>query len=145
MTSFATPCQSRLLEHVHPHLEVREPVPAGVRAVRADPAHFGGEVEDELGLRIVEQPGGVALVRQVVVGAAGDEGIVAARAEAVDEVRAEESAAPGDQDPCHCDELSQSTRPIHRSRFSAYQRIVCRTPSSQLTFGSQPVSRFSFS
>ena len=40
---------------------------------------------------------------------------------------------------------SQSTRPIQRSRFSAYQRIVCRTPSSHETCGSQPVSRVSLS
>ena len=37
--------------------------------------------------------------------------------------------------------VSQSTRPSQRSRFSAYQRIVRRTPSSHETFGSQPVSR----
>jgi len=40
---------------------------------------------------------------------------------------------------------SQSTRPIQRSRFSAYQRIVCSTPSSHETFGIQPVSRVSLS
>ena len=40
---------------------------------------------------------------------------------------------------------SQSTRPIQRSRFSAYQAIVCRTPSSHETRGSQPVSPWSFS
>ena len=39
----------------------------------------------------------------------------------------------------------QSTRPIQRSRFSAYQAIVCRIPSSHETLGSQPVSRVSFS
>jgi len=40
---------------------------------------------------------------------------------------------------------SQSTRPIQRSRFSAYHLIVSRTPSSHETFGSQPVSAVSFS
>ena len=41
--------------------------------------------------------------------------------------------------------VSQSTRPSQRSRCSAYQRIVCRTPSSHETSGCQPVSRVSFS
>ena len=39
----------------------------------------------------------------------------------------------------------QSTRPIHLCWFSAYQRIVCSTPSSHETFGIQPVSAVSFS
>ena len=40
---------------------------------------------------------------------------------------------------------NQSTRPSQRSRFSAYQRIVRRMPSSHETFGSQPVSACSLS
>ena len=41
--------------------------------------------------------------------------------------------------------VSQSTRPTQRSRFAAYQAIVRRTPSSQLTHGSHPVSLRSLS
>ena len=95
-----------------------------------------------------KQARGVVPAGQVVVGPARHERVLALRPEAVDEVRAEEAAAAGDEDPAHVfagARFSQSTRPIQRSRFSAYQRIVRRTPSSQLTFGSQPVSRFSFS
>ena len=44
-----------------------------------------------------------------------------------------------------CVRSSQSTRPIQRSRLAAYQAIVRAIPSSQLTLGSQPVSRLSFS
>ncbi len=42
--------QARLLEHVRAHDEVRVPVAARVRAVRADAADLGREMEDELGL-----------------------------------------------------------------------------------------------
>ena len=45
-----------LLEHVRAHHQVRVPVAAGVRAVRADAADLGGEVEDELRARVVEEP-----------------------------------------------------------------------------------------
>ncbi len=102
---------------------------------------------DELGLRDLEQSRRLLLVCQVVVGAPGDEDLVTILLEAPDQVRSEEAAAAGDQD-LHAGLFagwSQSTRPIQRSRFSAYQRIVCSTPSSQLIFGSHPVSRFSFS
>ena len=54
-------------------------------------------------------------------------------------MRAEEAAAAGDRDAAHScsarSARSQSTRPIQRSRFSAYQRIVRRTPSSHEIFG----------
>ncbi len=45
-----------LLEHVRAHDEVRVPVAAGVRPVRADAADLGGEVEDELRARVGEEP-----------------------------------------------------------------------------------------
>ena len=85
--------------------------------------------------------------RQVVVGAARDEDVVTVVLQPLDEVRAEEAAAAGD-DSSHTGArvgVSQSTRPIQRSRFSAYHAIVFATPSSHETRGSQPVSRFSFS
>ena len=68
--------------------------------------------------------------------------------QALAEVRAEESTAAGDQDPHLAGSrsgVSQSTRPIQRSRLAAYQPIVREMPSSHETFGSQPVSRLSFS
>ena len=51
--------QPRLLEHVRAHHQVRVPVAARVGAVGADAADLGGEVEDELGLGVVEEPLGV--------------------------------------------------------------------------------------
>src|SRR5205823_13035565 len=65
-----------------------------------------------------------------------------------DHVRAEEAAAAGDED-VHRAAVgagwSQSTRPIHRPRFSAYHWIVFATPSSHEMCGSHPVSAVSFS
>src|SRR5262249_40880547 len=165
------PVQTRLLEHVHAHLQIRVPVAAGVGAVGTDPADLGREVEDELRLGFGKQTLGVGLVRQVVGGAPRDEDVGAAGGQQLEEVRSEEATAAGDEDAAHAfagpggakgaTDLrpgveglaggassfgwSQSTRPIQRSRFSAYHRIVSRTPFSQLTLGSQPVSRFSFS
>ena len=79
---------------------------------------------------------------------ARDERFLSSRPKSIYEVRSEKTTTAGDEDAGHvCTRsgVSQSTRPIHRSRFSAYQRIVRSTPSSHDTFGSQPVSRFSFS
>ena len=130
-------------------IEVRVPVAAGIGAVRADAADLGGEVEDELGPRVGEQPRRVVHRGQVVVARRGREDLVPVGLEPLDEVRAEEAAAAGDEDALHvwrgAPVVSQSTRPIQRSRFSAYQAIVRRTPSSHETFGSQPVSPCSFS
>ena len=76
------------------HHQVRVPVPAGVRAVRADAADLRGEMDDELGLRVREEALDVAGARQVVVAAAGDERLEAVVAHALDEVRAEETRRP---------------------------------------------------
>ena len=139
----------RELEHVRTHDQVRVPVAARVGAVRADAADLGGEVVDELRPRVGEQTLRVVPARQVVVGAARDERLLAALAQALDEVRADEPAPAGDEDPRHRARAglpaSQSTRPSQRSRLSAYHRIVRRTPSSHETFGSQPVSACSLS
>ena len=59
MTSLPSAVLARQLEHVRAHHQVRVPVAARVRAVRADAADLGGEVEDELGPRVLEQPLGV--------------------------------------------------------------------------------------
>src|SRR4029078_6929409 len=88
--------------------------------------------------------------REVVVGAARDRDVVALAAEALDEPGAEEPGAPvtDDRPPpptsFGAPVGNQSTRPSQRSRFSAYQRIVRSTPSSQLTLGCHPVSRVTF-
>ena len=150
ITSFETSCVRGELEHVRSHHEVRVPVAAGVRAVGADPADLGGQVEDELRLGVGEEPLRLVETRQVVVGAASDEGLDRVLAEPVDEVRPEEASTAGDEDVHRVGSVafpsgSQSTRPIQRSRLAAYHSIVRATPSSQETCGSQPVSRFSFS
>ena len=140
--------QPGLLEHVHAHLQVRVPVAAGVRAVRADAAHLRREVERDLGPRVVEEARGVVGPRQVVVAAPRGDDLVTVALEPLDEMRAEEAAPACDERPHRAAagvEVSQSTRPIQRARFSAYQAIVFATPSSHETSGSQPVSRCSFS
>ena len=78
-------------------IEVRVPVAAGVGAVRADAADLGGEVEDELGASVFEEPRAVVHRRQVVVATPGGEDVVAVALEPLDEVRAEEAAAAGDE------------------------------------------------
>ena len=104
-------------------------------------------MEDAGRLRVLEQPLSVLPARQVVVASPSDEHVVSVALEALDEVRAEEAAPAGDEDP-HAGErsaASQSTRPIQRSRLAAYHAIVHATPCSHDTVGCQPVSRFSFS
>src|SRR5207247_2623780 len=139
--------EARELEEKRSHDLVREPETARVAHVRPDAADLGGEMEDARRLRVAEEPFAVLPAREVVVAPPRDEDIVPFPLEPLDEVRAEEPAAARDEDP-HAGErsaVSQSTRPIQRSRFVAYHAIVCATPSSQDTVGFQPVSRFSFS
>ena len=68
-----------------------------------------------------------------------------------EDYRDEAAAAEDDGEPAPRDAQAseaggcQSTRPIQRSWFSAYQRIVRSTPSSHDTWGCQPVSAVSFS
>src|SRR5207253_2470485 len=81
------------LEHMRAHHEVRVPVAARVGAVGSDTAHLGGEMEDELWPRVVEQAPGVSLAREVVVAATGDERLDSVRSQALDEMRAEEAAS----------------------------------------------------
>src|SRR5438067_1183143 len=107
-------------------------------------------MEDELGLGVDEQPRDIVLPGQVVVDLARDEDLLALGDEPLDEMRAGKATAPRDEDLHTAGRVlatgaDQSTRPAQRSRFSAYQAIVRATPSSQLTFGCQPVSRCSFS
>ena len=91
--------QPALLEHVRAHHQVRVPVAARVRAVRADAADLGGEVEDELRPRVGEEALGVVPARQVVVAAARRRTASCPSAsQPLDEVRAEEAAAAGDED-----------------------------------------------
>ena len=134
----------RELEHMSAHDQVRVPEAAGTRPIRADSAHLAGEVEDELRLRVGEQALRVGLPGQVVVAPPRDEGLRSSVAQPFDEVRAEEPAASGDAHVHVASTalgVSQSTRPIQRSRVAAYQAIVFATPSSHDTSGSHPVSR----
>ena len=89
--------QPGLLEHVRAHHQVRVPVAAGVGAVRADPADLGGEVEDELGAGLVEETRRRVHRRQVEVAPPGGEHLMPVRLEPLDEARADEAAASGDQ------------------------------------------------
>ena len=147
-SSFETPCSRDELEHVRAHDEVREPVAAGVRPVRADPADLGREVEDDLRLAPSRRAARVVPAGQVVLGPARNDDLVAALPQPLDEERAEEPGAARDESLHYAAALVpciQSTRPTQLSRFAAYQAIVRRTPSSQETFGFQPVSAFSLS
>ena len=87
-----------LLEHVRAHDEVRVPVAAGVRPVRADAADLGREVEDELRPRVVEEPAPCRPSRSGRSRGAGREDVVPVAFEPLDQVRAEEAAAAGDED-----------------------------------------------
>src|SRR5262249_50630831 len=132
------------------HEQVLVPEPPRLGAVGTDPACEGRQVEDELGARVLEEPHDVVLPAEVVPGAPRHGDLVTTALELLDHVRAEEAGSARDEHPRHrvtwgAPVGSQSTRPIQRSRLSAYQRIVCRTPSSQLTLGSQPVSSVSLS
>jgi hypothetical protein len=118
---------------VRAHHQVRVPVAAGIGAVGADAADLGREVEDELRVAVAEEPLGVVAPRQVVVAPPRREDLVAPLLEPLDEVRAEEAYAAGDEDAAQRTAadwaaagagFSQSTRPSQRARFSAYQRIV---------------------
>ena len=143
--------QSRQLEDVGAHHQVRVPVATGVRAVCADSAHLGRKVEHHVGPCVVESPFGILAQREVVVVSPHREHVVAVLLQPFDEVRPEEAAAARDE-RSHVDFVAtvgsrviQSTRPIQRWRLAAYHSIVCATPSSHVTSGSQPVSAFSFS
>ena len=138
MTSFATPCEPALLEHVRAHQQVLVPVPAGVGAVRADPADVGREVVHDLRPRVARRaarrrPSASGRTRR----AAATNGS-SARPRASRSTRCEPRNPPppvtriSRHAVCAGSGCSQSTRPIQRSRFSAYQWIVRRTPSSQL-------------
>ena len=103
-----------LLEDVRAHDEVCVPVTAGVGAVRADSAHLGGEMKDEVGPRLREEPGGVLHRRQVVVAAARHDDLLPVGLEALDEVRADEATAAGDE-YAHGRQLIPGGRPRSRS------------------------------
>ena len=115
-TSLRRPVQAHLLEHVRAHHQVRVPVAARVGAVGADAADLGGEMEDELGLGVVEQPGGLGHVGQVGLGAPRDDDVVPVRLEPLDEVRAEEAAAAGDEN-AHRGQRTSLRRRAQRARL----------------------------
>ena len=105
-------------------------------------------MEDELRTGLLEQARRLVVPRQVVLAAARDDDVVPVALEPLDQMRAEEARPARHEDSRHAwarSGVSQSTRPSQLSRFSAYQRMVRATPSSHEIFGSQPVSRLSFS
>ena len=110
--------EARLLEDIRSHRDVREPVAAGVRSVRTDPADLGGEVEHQLRAGLVEQPRGLVHRREVVIGASRGEHVVSLGLETLDEVRAEEATAACDQ--------SAHRRRVPRSSASAHG-LRCRS------------------
>ena len=138
-----------LLEHVDAHGQVGVPVAPRVGPVGPDAADLGCEVVDDLGACAGEQPLDVIGHRQVVVLAPRHEHLVPVRFEFRDEVRAEEACPASDDRPHRIGTVPpvgiQSTRPIQRSRWAAYQSMQRVTPSSHETSGSQPVSAWSFS
>ena len=114
MTSLGVRVKPCLLEDIGAHREVREPVAAGIRAVRADATDLGREVEHELGLGVAEHPRRVVHRREVVVRAASDDDLVAVGLEALDEVGSEESAPAGDERP-HRGRVSRCSASAARS------------------------------
>src|SRR5262249_20766397 len=103
--------QPRLLEHVRAHHQVRVPVAARIRAVRADAADLRGEMDDELRGGVGEETPGALRRGRVVVGARCDEGLVARGAEALAHVRAEKAAAAGDEDLHACTLMTVEDHP----------------------------------
>ena len=83
---------------MRPHDQVRIPVPAWIRAVGSDAAHLGGEMEDELRRGVREQAPRGFHRGQVVVALAGDEHLMPVTFEPLDEMRAQEPPAAGDED-----------------------------------------------
>src|SRR5207248_4379598 len=91
------PLLARTLHELNAHDGVVVKEAAGIFLVRADSADDGGEVDDDVGLRLRQKARDGALLTQVVVLRPGDDDIRAsARAEPLDDERAEEARAAGD-------------------------------------------------
>ena len=107
-------------------------------------------MKDELGPDIAEEAFDLSRVGEVAFLARWRERLLTLLVKPGDDMRAQEAVAARHENPHRtatgrrC-ESSQSTRPIQRSRFAAYQAIVWRMPSSHDTRGIHPVSRFSLS
>ena len=85
----------------------------GVRPVGSDAADLGGEVEDQLRPRVLEELGRGVHRRQVVVPPPSGEDLVPVPFEPFHEVRAEEAAAAGDEYPCHpASVVRQASSPV---------------------------------
>src|SRR6185437_13080261 len=82
---------------VRPHQQVRVPEATGLSAVRANASGERGEVVDHLRLCRFEQPLGFVPAREIVFGPPRHERVMSVVAEALDEVRAEESGTAGDE------------------------------------------------
>src|SRR4029077_2325427 len=61
------PAAARLFDRVDPHDGVVMEKAAGVFAVCADPAHYGGEMNKDIGARVPKETGNVALYTQVIL------------------------------------------------------------------------------
>ena len=106
------------------HHQVRVPVPTRVVAVRADAADLGRKVENQLGPGLGKETLGVRGIGEVEVIAAGDDGVEAFGPEPLDQVRAEEAAAPCDENS-HC---------FKRSRWlQARDKLDCHVNSQPFT------------
>ena len=71
ITVFGVLAAAGLVEHVGAHEEVVEVEVGRAAPVGADAADPGGEVDDEVGVDVVEEADGVVGSAQVVLGAAG--------------------------------------------------------------------------
>ena len=91
--------QARLFQHVQAHHGVLEEEASRVLAVGADPAHAGGQVEDELGPGVGQQAAAGRAVDQIVVAAARDDDVAGTLgAQVPHQAVAEEAGAAGDDD-----------------------------------------------
>jgi hypothetical protein len=85
-------------DHVQAHHRVVEQEQARVVAVRTDPADARGEMEHDVGLRILEQAMRGRAIDEVVIAAARHDHVRrAAAAQHVDDEAAEEAGAAGDE------------------------------------------------
>ena len=82
-------------------------------------------MEDELGLGVAEHAGRVVHRREVVVGAAGDDDLVAVGLEALHEVRTEEPSAAGDEH-AHRRRVSRCSASARRLYDARVRSIVDR-------------------
>src|SRR5581483_9907234 len=133
-------------------------VPARILTVRADASDNRGQMDHQIGPRVVIEPADGFDPDQIVIGLARDKNIfAAARAQFPDHVRAKKARAAGDDDPfvrecfCHSDEcqaFADSPSPFTPNCFflsaARSASTIILTSSWNFTFGSQPSFRRAF-